>query len=206
MGKVFFDIGISLDGYVAGDNRGPKNPLGDNGLSIHQWMFRQKAFWRHLGMNNGEEETADGALIDAVFARTGAYIMGKRMFEEGEVNWPEDLFKAPVFVLTHEKREPWIQKGTTTFYFINDGIESAMAKARAASNGKDIRLQGGANMVQQYLDAGYVDEFMVHVAPVFIGSGIRLFDHIDRDKLTVTLEQTMEGNQVTHMKYRVVRK
>ena len=87
--------------------------------------------------------------------------MGKRMFEEGEVSWPEDLYKADVYVLTHEKREPWIQKGTTTFYFINDGIHSALEKARQSAKGKDIRIQGGANTIQQFLNSGLVDRVVV---------------------------------------------
>jgi dihydrofolate reductase len=204
MANVFFDIGLSLDGYIAGDHRGSKNPLGDNGMSIHQWMFRQKAFWKHLNMEGGEEDGGvDGKMIRDTIDRTGSYIMGKRMFDEGEVNWPENLFKAPVYVLTHEKREPWVQKGTTTFYFINDGIESALEKARATANGKDIRLQGGGNMLQQYLNAGHVDEFIIHIAPVFIGSGIRLFDHIQHNKMKVRLEESSTGNNVTHLRYSV---
>ena len=104
------------------------------------------------------------------------------MFEEGEVHWEEDLYKADVYVLTHEKREPWVQKGTTTFNFINDGIQSALEKARHSAKGKDIRIQGGANIIQQYLNAGLIDEFFIHIAPLFIGSGIRLFDGMDKDK------------------------
>jgi len=99
--KVFFSTGLSIDGFMAGDNRGPKNPPGTGGLSIHNWMFREKAFWRHQGKEGGEQDSADGRIIEAGFERTGAYIMGKRMFEEGEVHWPEDLYKAPVYVLTN---------------------------------------------------------------------------------------------------------
>ena len=128
MSKTIFDIAISLDGFMAGDNRSPQNPIGDGGLTLHNWMFVQKAFWEHMGTKGGNEDGPDGELIREIFKRTGAYIMGKRMFEEGEPNWPEDLFKADVYVLTHEKREPWIQKGSTTFHFINDGIESAFEK------------------------------------------------------------------------------
>jgi len=124
MSKIIFDSGISLDGFFAGNNRSPNNPMGGVSENIHGWMFKQKAFWKHIKMEGGEEYGADSKLIDDVFARTGSYIMGKRMFEEGEVHWPEDLYNADVYVLTHEKREPWVQKGTTTFYFINDGIQS----------------------------------------------------------------------------------
>ena len=128
MCKVIFDSGISLDGYFAGDNRSPENPMGGVSGKIHHWMFKQKAFWKHVKMEGGQEYGPDSKLIDDVFARTGSYIMGKRMFEEGEVVWAEDLYEADVYVLTHEKREPWVQKGTTTFYFINDGIASALEK------------------------------------------------------------------------------
>src|SRR4030095_11840669 len=145
MSNVIFDIAISLDGYMAGDNRGPQNPLGDGGMKIHDWMFNQKSFWEHLGMEGGNEDDFEGELIRDVLARTGSYIMGKRMFEEGEANWPEDLFKADVYVMTHEKREPWVQKGTTTFYFTDESIESVLEKARIAAKGKDVRIQGGGN-------------------------------------------------------------
>ena len=205
MSKVFFDIGLSLDGFVAGENRGPKNPLGDRGTSIHTWMYKQKAFWKMLGADRGEEGP-DSDLIENIFSRTGAYVMGKRMFEEGEANWPEDLYKAPVYVLTHEKRDPWIQKGSTTFYFINDSIETVLAKAKEAAKGKDVRLQGGANMLQQYLNAGLVDEFSIHIAPVVLGSGIRLFDNIDKEKLNIEIVEAINSEEVTHLKYRLNQK
>jgi dihydrofolate reductase len=145
MSKIIFDSGISLDGFFAGDNRSPKNPMGGVSGQIHSLMFNQKAFWEYLGFEGGKEDSADGKYIRETIARTGAFIMGKRMFEEGEASWPNDLYKADVYVLTHEKREPWVQEGTTTFYFINDGIESALNKAKQSAKGKDIRIQGGAN-------------------------------------------------------------
>lgn len=204
MSKVIFDIATSLDGFIAGENRGPKNPLGDNGQAIHQWMYKQKAFWKHLGMDEGEiDQGVETDLINQTLLRTGVAIMGKRMFEEGEANWPEDLFKHPVYVLTHEKREPWVQKGSTTFYFVNDGIHSALEKARADAKDKDVRLQGGANMIQQFLNAGLVDEFIVHIAPIMIGSGIRLFDNIDRKAFKVELMNVQHTELSTHMRYRV---
>jgi dihydrofolate reductase len=201
MSKVFFDSGISLDGYLAGDNRGPQNPLGDHGPTIHNWMYQQKAFWESLGMEGGKQDNEDGTIIRDVFRRTGAYIMGKRMFEEGEANWPEDLYKAPVYVLTHEKRDPWIQKGSTSFYFVNDGIESALEAAKEATKGKDIRIQGGADTIQQYLNAGLVDEFVIHIAPIIVGSGIRLFDNIDRGRFQVDIVKTVPSSLTTHIYY-----
>jgi dihydrofolate reductase len=128
MSNIIFDSGISLDGFFAGDNRGPSNPMGGVSGKIHLWMLNEKAFWEYLGFEGGKQDGPDGKFIRETVARTGAFIMGKRMFEEGEVSWPEDLYKADVYVLTHEKREPWVQKGTTIFYFINDGIQSALEK------------------------------------------------------------------------------
>lgn len=206
MSNIIFDSGISLDGFFAGDNRGPNNPMGGVSGKIHTWMLNQKAFWEYLGMKAGKEDGPDGKFIRDVNARTGAFIMGKRMFEEGEVSWPEDLYKADVFVLTHEKREPWIQQGTTTFYFINDGIQSALEKARKSAKGKDIRIQGGANTIQQFLNAGLVDEFFIHIAPVFLGSGIRLFDGIDKNKYDIQILEVIPSDLTTHVRYKLTKK
>lgn len=206
MSKIIFDSGISLDGFFAGDNRGPSNPMGGVSGKIHMWTLNQKAFWEYLGMEGGKEDNFEGQLFRDVNARTGAFIMGKRMFEEGEASWPEDLYKADVYVLTHEKREPWVQKGTTTFYFINDGIESALEKARQSANGKDIRIQGGANTIQQFLNAGLVDEFFIHIAPVFLGSGIRLFEGIDKDKYDIQIVEVIPSDLTTHIRYKLTKK
>jgi len=206
MSRIIFDSGISLDGFFAGDNRGPKNPMGGVSGKIHMWMLNQKAFWDHLGMETGKEDGPDGKFIRETIARTGSFIMGKRMFEEGEVSWPEDLYKADVYVLTHEKREPWIQKGTTKFYFINDGIHSALEKARQSARGKDIRIQGGANTIQQFLNSGLVDEFFIHIAPVFLGSGIRLFDGIDKDIYDIQIVEIIPSALTTHLRYKLTKK
>jgi dihydrofolate reductase len=206
MGKIFFDIGISLDGFMAGENRGPANPIGDGGTSIHNWMYNQKAFFRNLGLDGGGEDGADGKLIDEVFARTGAYIMGKRMFEEGEPNWPEDLYKTDVYVLTHEVREPWVQKGATIFHFINDGIASALEKAKKSAKDRDVRIQGGADIIQQFLNAGLIDEFTVHIAPLILAKGIRLFDHIDKNVFDVEINEIAHSKLTTHLKYSLSKK
>jgi dihydrofolate reductase len=206
MSKIIIDCGISLDGFFAGDNRSPDNPMGGVSGKIHLWMFKQKAFWKHLGMEGGEEYGADSKLIEDVFARTGAYIMGKRMFEEGEVHWPEDLFKEDVYVLTHEKRAPWVQKDSTTFYFINDGIHSALEKAKQSAKGKDIRIQGGANIIQQFLNAGLIDECFIHIAPLFLGTGIRLFDGMDKDKYDIEIAEVIPSDLTTHLRYKLTKK
>lgn len=206
MSSIIFDSGISLDGYFAGDHRGPQNPMGGVSGQIHSWMFNQKAFWEHLGLEGANEDGADGKHIRATINRTGAYIMGKRMFEEGEAVWPNDLYKADVYVLTHEKREPWVQEGSTTFYFINDGIESALEKARQAAKGKDIRIQGGANTIQQFLNAGLIDEFFIHISPVFLGSGIRLFEGMDNDKYELQIVEVIPSDLTTHIRYKLTKK
>lgn len=206
MSRVIFDSAISLDGFFAGDNRSPQNPMGGVSGKIHSWMFNQKAFWEYLGIAGGNEDSADGKYIRETIARTGAFVMGKRMFEEGEVSWPNDLYKADVYVLTHEKREPWVQEGTTTFHFINDGIESALSKARQSAKGKDIRIQGGAHTIQQFLNAGLIDEFFLHLAPVFLGSGIRLFEGIDSNKYDITIDEVIPSALTTHLRYRLIKK
>jgi dihydrofolate reductase len=157
-------------------------------------------------VEGGKEDSTEGELFRATNARTGAFIMGKRMFEEGEVSWPNDLYKADVYVLTHEKREPWVQKGATTFHFINDGIETALDKARQSAKGKDIRIQGGANTIQQFLNAGLVDEFFIHIAPVFLGSGIRLFDGIAKDMYDLKIVEVIPSDLTTHLRYKLTKK
>ena len=207
MSKVFFDVGISLDGFIAGPNRGPRNPLGDGGLSIHAWAFRQREFQRHLGLADDGETGDDNRIVAEIFGRIGASIMGKRMFEEGEANWPENApFHTPVFVLTHERRRPWERPGGTTFHFVDDGIESVLERARAAAGGKDIRISGGADVIRQYLDAGLVDEFQLHYAPVLLGSGVRLFDGVDRSRFSVEIVGATYSPAVAHVRYAVKRK
>jgi len=205
MSNIIIDCGITLDGYFAGNDRSPQNPMGGVSGQIHAWMFQQKAFWEHLDMEGGNEEGADGKYIRDTIERTGAFIMGKRMFEEGEAAWPNNLFKSDVFVLTHEIREPWIQEGTTTFHFINDGIESALSKARQSSKGKDIRIQGGANTIQQFLNAGLIDECFIHIAPVFLGTGIRLFDGINNDKYNLEIIEQIPSKLTTHIRYKLTK-
>ncbi len=200
MSKVFFQTGISLDGFMAGENRSPQIPLGDGGLEIHKWMHNQKAFLQMQGKEGGETKNPDNTIIEEGFANVGAFIMGKRMFEEGEANWPEDLFKAAVYVLTHEVREPWIQKGSTTFYFINDGIETALKKGKNSAAGKDVRVMGGGDTIQQYLNAGLIDNFTIDIAPIFLGKGIRLLNNIDKSRISVIVTAVVASARVTHIK------
>ena len=205
MSRVFFDVGVSLDGCIAGPNRGPRNPLGDGGVAIHAWAHKTAAFCERLGLPGGEH-SPDSDLVNQVFTRTGAYVMGRRMFDEGEANWPEDApFRAPVFVLTHATRPPWPRKGGTTFVFVTDGIASALAQARAAAGGKDVRVSGGAATIREFIAAGLIDEFTLHIAPVMIGDGLRLLADLGPDDLEVEQRDASSSPLITHVHYRVVR-
>jgi dihydrofolate reductase len=132
--------------------------------------------------------------------------MGRRMFDEGEVGWPDPpFFRAPVFVLTNNVREPWVRQGGTTFTFVTDGIESALEQARAAAGGDDVRIAGGANAVGQFIEAGLVDELQIHLAPVLLGDGVRLFDHIDPKHIELEDTRVIDSPRVTHLGYRLGR-
>jgi len=203
--KVFFDVAVSLDGYIAGPNRGPRNPLGDRGTSVHNWMFQTASFRKMIGLPGGDAGE-DDAVVRAVFERSGAYVMGRHMFEEGEIGWPEEApFHAPVFVLTHTPREPWPRKGGTTFTFVTDGMKSALEQAKAAARGKDVRISGGAATIRQFLKAGLVDEFTLHVSPVIQGAGVSLFDHMAHDDFKMEQAQVIASRLTTHITYRVAR-
>jgi dihydrofolate reductase len=205
MSKFYFANAISLDGFLAGENGGPKNPIGDGGLKLHEWMFRQDAFLEQVEMKGTGEKGLDNDLVIEIMSRAGAWIMGRRIFDEGEFNWPENApFHCPVFVLTKEKRAPWERKGGTTFYFINNGLEEAVQKAKAASGGKDIRIAGGANLIQQCLNAGIVADFVIHQVPIFLGKGVRLFDNIHPEKVKIELKKVMPSKGVTHLFYNVI--
>jgi dihydrofolate reductase len=176
-GKLFFDVAASLDGFVAPegmDMAHASDPEYKQWMSLwsklQSWVFQQKFFRENLKLGEGGETGHDNRMLEETFKRTGVSIMGKRMFEGGERFWPEEApFHTPVFVLTHEVRKPWVRLGGTTFHFVNDGIESALGHARKTVGNRDIRIAGGANVIQQYLNAGLVDEFTIHYSPVFFG-------------------------------------
>lgn len=197
MGKVFFSVAVSLDGYMAGDNRGAQNPIGDGGPNLHQWMFRQDVFLKYLKMGEGEKDTIDNQILEKLFDRIGANILSKRMFEEGEANWPEEApFNTPVYVLTNTAREPWERPGGTIFYFTNESIETILEKARVAAGDKDVRISGGANTIQQYLNAGLIDEFTIHLVPIMLTNGIRLFEGINKDKFSFEITEVVNSTEV----------
>ena len=211
MSKVFFSVVMSLDGYIApagmelehADDPTYKdwaNLWGD----LQGWVMEQRFFRENLKIGAGGETGLDNHLLEETFNRTGASIMGKRMFEGGERFWPEEApFHTAVYVLTSQVRAPWERPGGTTFHFINDGIESALGQARTAAGERDVRIAGGANAILQYLNAGLVDEFTVTVSPVFFGEGIRLFEGIDRSAVRLEPVEALPSPRVAHLRYRV---
>src|SRR6202045_4978998 len=181
-GKVFFSVSMSLDGFIAPGSLGEL--MGQQWMELQQWIFPQRFFRENLKLGEGGEEGRDNDIARETFERTGASGMGKSMFDAGEQMWPEEApFHTPVFVVTHEQRDPWKRPGGTTFYFVNDGIESALDQAREAAGDRDVRIAGGAETIQEYLDTGLVDEFSVTLAPVLFATGIRLFDRVAPDPL-----------------------
>ncbi|MBA0127636.1 dihydrofolate reductase [Haloechinothrix sp. YIM 98757] len=203
MGQVFVDMAISLDGFIAGPNAAPHNPLGDGGTRMHEWMFGMRTWRERMGLSGGDTGSDDD-IVRETFDRAGANVMGRRMFDEGEVNWPDPPpFYAPVFVLTSAPREPWERQGGTTFTFVTEGIHSAVKQARAAAGDKDVQISGGADTVRQALEAGLVDEIQLHLTPILLGSGIRLFDGIDTGTFTLESTRVAESAKTTHLRYRV---
>jgi dihydrofolate reductase len=214
MTQLRLDISMSLDGFIAGPNRTVEQPLGDGGEQLHEWIFGLASWREQHGIGDGGETGPDDDLVKEQLAQPGAVLMGRRMFSGGEGAWEDDPraegwwgdtppFRMPVFVLTHHAREPLTMKGGTTFTFVTDGVESALERARAAAGDKDVAVAGGANVVQQCLRAGLLDELQVHVAPVLLGRGVRLFDGGEQANLEIA--RVVDSPAVTHVKYRVVK-
>jgi dihydrofolate reductase len=208
MTKVFFSVSVSLDGYLvppgmdlahAGDPT--FEDWGAQWGKLQAWILAQRWFRERLKLGDGGETGTDNQLVARTFERTGVSIMGKRMFELGEVMWPEEApFHTPVFVLTSQARAPWVRPGGTTFHFVTDGVASALHQARAVAGDRDIRIAGGPDVIQQYLRAGLVDEFALAISPVLFGGGRRLFEAISRE---VELVETIASPHVTHVRYAV---
>ncbi|MHB8644134.1 MAG: dihydrofolate reductase family protein [Gaiellaceae bacterium] len=214
MGKVKLQITMSLDGFVAGPNQSLEDPLGRDGMRLHEWVFDLASFREQHGQSGGER-SPDDELFEATFASTGAFVMGRNMFSGGfgpgpwedDPNargwWGDDPpFKGPVFVLSHYPREPLEMEGGTTFFFV-DGARPAVERAQAAAGDKDVQICGGASAVQVCLRAGLIDELQIHVAPLLLGDGIPLFDGSARPDLEIT--RVERSPKVTHLWYRVVK-
>jgi dihydrofolate reductase len=216
MGKLMLDISMSLDGFVAGPSPTLEEPLGQGGGWLHEWAFATKAFRERHGLPDGASNV-DSSLVEQSIGNAAATIMGRRMYSGGEGAWTDDRnadgwwgenppFHHPVFVLTRHAREPVTMRGGTTFTFVTDGIESALEQARAAAGVRDVVVGGGASAAQQYLRAGLLDELEIHLVPVLLGGGTRLFDDnlvqgpggLERTGVTESPSGTI------HLRYRVV--
>ena len=211
MPDVIVDISMSLDGFVAGPDQTLEEPLGRGGEGLHEWAFAA-ASWRERHGLEGGESNVDSELIDEGLRRTGATVMGRRMFSGGDGPWEGDPnadgwwgdeppFRAPVFVLTHHAREPVQKKGGTSYTFVTDGLESALDEARAAAGRKDVQIGGGASVVQQALNSALLDELNIHLVPALLGTGgVRLLEGLQPTELELT--RVIESPHVTHLRYR----
>jgi dihydrofolate reductase len=162
------------------------------------------ASWREPHGLEGGKTTRDSEVLDEALNSTGAIVVGRRMFDNAQ-GWGENPpFHKPVFVLTHEARDPEAKEGGTTFTFVN-GIESALDQARAAAGEKDVGVGGGANTIQQFLQAGLLDELQIHVAPLLLGGGVRLFDQLGAEQIELEPTRVIESPEVTHLSFRVVK-
>ena len=201
-GTVFFSVSMSLDGFIAPESL--EDLMGPQWRELQQWIFAQRYFRENLGLGEGGEEGRDNDIARETFERTGASVMGKRMFDAGEQAWPEEApFHTPVFVVTHEERSPWGRPGGTTFHFVDDGIESALRQAREAAGDRDVRIAGGGATILEYVNAGLVDEFSIALAPVLFGSGIRLFEGVDESRVALEQIRAEPSPRVTHLTYAV---
>ena len=210
MSKLRLSITMSLDGFVAGRDQSEQEPLGKGGEQLHQWLLPLKAFRESHGEEGGEVN-ASTPIAEGILGGTGATIMGRNMFGGGPGPWGPEPWKGywgddppyhhPVFVLTRCPREPLDMQGGTTFYFVTDGVESALEQAREVAGEKDVSLGGGASVVQQYLTAGLLDEMLISVVPLFLGGGARLFDNLGGVEPKLRQVEAIEAPGVTHIRY-----
>jgi dihydrofolate reductase len=213
MSRLRCQISISLDGFVAGPNQSEENPLGVGGERLHDWVVPLAA-WRQSHGEQGGEVNESTRILEESIENIGAAVMGRNMFGPVRGAWGDEQWRGwwgdnppyhyPVFVVTHYPRDPLEMEGGTTFHFVTDGIESALDQARGAADGKDVMLWGGGNTAQQYLASGLMDELELHVVPVLLDDGARLFDNLGDAEVRLEQVRAVEAPGVTHLKYRVV--
>lgn len=200
---------VSLDGFGAGPNQSLENPLGVGGVALHEWAFKTKTMQEKVFGNSGGATGPDDDFAARSFQNIGAWILGRNMFAPTRGPWKDDTWKGwwgnnppyhvPVFVLTHHARAPIEMEGGTTFYFITDGIESALKKAKEAAKGKDVRIGGGVATVREYLKAGLIDEMHLVYSPAFLGSGESLFSGINLPSLGFDLVEKVLTQDAVHV-------
>ena len=209
MSKVFVNIGLSLDGYMAPEGMAIEHwdtpeykNWGAKWGTLMRWIINTQFFREHLKMGPGGETGPVNDMLRQTTERIGANIMGKRMFEQGERSWPAEApFHTPVYVLTHTKREPWVRPGGTTFYFVNDGVESALEQARKSAGERDVRIAGGANVIQQYLNMDVIDELEIALAPILFSGGRRLFENLHESVPQFRIDSVLDSPTATHLRY-----
>ena len=214
MGRLRYSTSMSLDGYVAGADQGPDHPLGVGGELLHAWMRELEAWRRAAGLDGGIVNESTEVLEDEDVG-IGAVIMGRNMFGGGPGPWvdppwdgwwgPNPPFHLPVVVLTHHARVPLVCEGGTTFTFVTEGIEAALERATAAAGGADVAISGGAGVAKQFQAAGLLDELMVHLVPVLLGAGVRLFDEVATASAPFEQTRVVPAPGVVHVSYRVTR-
>jgi len=215
MTKVILDISTSADGFVAGPDATLEEPLGRGGERLHEWVLGLATWRERHGLEGGTTGT-DADVVDESVERLGAHVMGRRMYSGGAGPWEDDPnadgwwgdeppFRVPVYVVTHHARESVQKQGGTVFHFVTDGVESAIGQARAAAGGKDVAIAGGAAVAQQALRAGLLDEMQLHVAPLLLNEGVRLFDAPGGAPIALEQTRVIESPTVTHIRSRVLR-
>jgi dihydrofolate reductase len=207
MASVLIDITMTLDGFVAGPNPSVDQPLGEGGERMHEWIVGLES-WRKEHGKEGGARNVDSEIVEQTTERHGAVVMGRGMFGGGPGPWGEQPwegwwgddppFHEPVFVLTHHARQPLEKDGGTTFHFVTDGIESALEQARTAAGERDVLVAGGADVAQQYLRAGLVDELQIHVAPILLGGGTRLLEGVGPEN-ELRKTRVVDSPAVTHL-------
>jgi len=199
---------VSVDGFGAGPKQDLNNPLGVRGLELHRWFFETESFCKMNGKTGGVRGV-DDEFAARSFEHVGAWILGRNMFGPVRGPWEGDSWKGwwgdeppyhtPVFVLTHHARPSLTMEGGTTFHFVTDGLEAALARAKDAANGKDVRIGGGVSVIRQCLTAGYIDEMHIAMSPVLLGEGEHLFSGIDLSKLGFDRVRFVAGDGATHV-------
>lgn len=200
---------ISADGFGAGPNQDIDHPLGERGESLHGWAIATRTFQRHLFGSDSGESGVDDEFAARGFSNVGAWILGRNMFGPVRGPWPDEswrgwwgenpVYRAPVFVLTHHARAPLVMEGGTTFHFVTEGPDAALARARDAARGKDVRVGGGVHAIQQYLRSRLVDEMHIAISPVVLGAGERLFEGVNLPALGYACTQHVATSRATHL-------
>jgi dihydrofolate reductase len=195
MGKVFVELSASLDGFIAGPNVAVGNGMGDGGERLHEWMFPAD------GSKGRSDEARKG-----MFGTSGAVVIGRRMFDVGVKPWGENPpFHMPVFIVTHRAGDPLVKQGGTTYHFVTGGIEHALEEARATAGDRDVVVMGGADVIRQLVKAGLVDELRIHLVPVLLGDGTRLFEQMGPEHIELECTRVIGAPGVTHLTFRVAK-